>query len=122
MMKLIIERHQSKTFMYQGIKNFTNKSYYLRGRARVKSIQISRNTPRLRIIFSEMIRKNLLTGSSSKGLSGSAVSSPIGGLGLKLSKILAKMLSKSRKIVHSLILFRVRYKRFVTLTTFPDSL
>ena len=68
------------------------------------------------------IRENLVTSSNSREVWGIAVSSPIEGLGAKSPKVLAKMLFKFKKIVYSLILFGVRHKRIVTLTTFTDSL
>ena len=70
---------------------------------------------RVQIIFSEVIHKNLVTSSNSPGVQGSAKYSQIGALRAKPSKILAKMLSKHKKIVNSLTHFGVRYNRIVTL-------
>ena len=50
--------------------------------------------------FSEVIRENLVTS----------------------SKILAKMLSKYKKILYSLTLFGVRYQGIAMINTFADSL
>ena len=57
---------------------------------------------RVRIIFSEVIDKDLGRSSNSSRVWGSAVRPPWG--------IGAKMLSKCKKIVYSLTLFGVRYK------------
>ena len=62
---------------------------------------------RVRINFSEVIREDLGRSSSSYRVRGKALS-PHWGFG-------AKMLSKCKKIVYSLTLFGVRYKRFVEL-------
>ena len=67
----------------------------------------------VRIILSEVICKILVTISNSQG---------VRRFGGKPPKVLAKMLSKCKKIVYSLTLFGVRYKRIVTLATFTVSL
>ena len=77
---------------------------------------------RVRIIFSEMICKNLVISSNRQGVWGSTVSSPIEVLSPNPPKTLSKMLSEYKKMVYSLTLFGVTYKQIVTLTTFTDTL
>ena len=77
-----------------------------------------KNGVRIRIIFSKLIHKNIVT-SSTNQVYGEYCKFPRQGLGGKAYKHFGQ---KCKKIVYSFTIFGIRYKPTVTLTTFTDTL